>query len=447
MAGEGGSADRRAEELGSTGDPAAGAWAAGATGERRVAAALAHLPEAWTVLHDRLLRPGRSQANLDHVVIGPSGLYLVDAKNRAGMVVAWDGGLFQHTSRGGSPISSTLSRELAKVHGMAAYMAAESGLAVTPVLCLAGRQEAEFGAPQALRGVWVVPVSHLVTWLQSRPPVHDHDRVQRMATRVMTDFPSTTTDPELLAAMGAAALSQPSTAKGRRRHTGATGPVTVDRPKRAARRRRRPKAAGVWRGVLAFSIALASLWLLPAAANLAAAWAKHAAVVGHLATSVAQTSVIAPHGPSPTPGSQVRPSGSKPLAPTDCARASGAKIAHIIGRRIYPVAVTTGCAWGTRLDDPSTVVVSITMTADHSPFEYQFETSARQDRVVYGEGYDARYRPATTLWVARGARLVAGRQGARAVANIRVIVAGASLSLGEDQARRKALAIALAANS
>ena len=74
MAVGGGSAERRAKELASSGDEAAAAWAAGAEGERRVAEELSNLREAWTVLHDRLLRPGQSEANLDHVVIGPGGM-------------------------------------------------------------------------------------------------------------------------------------------------------------------------------------------------------------------------------------------------------------------------------------------------------------------------------------------------------------------------------------
>ena len=166
---EGGSAERRAEELAVQGDGTAGAWAAGAAGERRVAAALVELPQAWTVLHDRLLRPGQSGANLDHVVVGPSGLFLVDAKNRAGRVTEWDGGLFQHTIRDGQPVTVSLAGELAKVHGMAAYMAAETGMPVAPVLCLAGVHAEQFGTARMVRGVWVVPVSRLVAWLKDRP--------------------------------------------------------------------------------------------------------------------------------------------------------------------------------------------------------------------------------------------------------------------------------------
>jgi hypothetical protein len=111
------------------------------------------------------------------------------------------------------------------------------------------------------------------------------------------------------------------------------------------------------------------------------------------------------------------------------------------------VAVISGCAWGTRLDDTSAVVVSITMSAEHAPFDFQLETSARQSRVVYGGGYDPQFRPATSLWVAKGAPLSVAGSGAVAVADIQVKVSREMLSLNDDQARRMALAIAKAANS
>jgi Nuclease-related domain len=71
----------------------ASAWEAGAEGERRVARALSVLTSAPNVIviHDRLLRPGRSQANLDHIVVSPAGAYLIDAKNWAGNVTVYQG--------------------------------------------------------------------------------------------------------------------------------------------------------------------------------------------------------------------------------------------------------------------------------------------------------------------------------------------------------------------
>lgn len=227
---EGGSAERRADELAGRGDGTAGAWAAGAAGERRVAAALTGLPQGWTVLHDRLLRPGLSEANLDHVVVGPGGLFLVDTKNRAGRVTQWDGGLFQHTVRDGQTVSKSLAGELTKVHGMPAYMASETGMPVSPVLCLAGPREAEFGQPRMVRGVCVAPVSRLVEWLTSHPQLLEPEAVARAVVRAMTDFPSTTTDPALLSAMGQAARAAQAARPGhragvRRSSPGAARPV------------------------------------------------------------------------------------------------------------------------------------------------------------------------------------------------------------------------------
>ncbi|MFI6920824.1 nuclease-related domain-containing protein [Nonomuraea spiralis] len=57
----------------------AAAWRKGAVGERATARRLRSLEAAgYTVLHDRRLP--RSRANLDHLVIGPCGVVVVDSK-------------------------------------------------------------------------------------------------------------------------------------------------------------------------------------------------------------------------------------------------------------------------------------------------------------------------------------------------------------------------------
>jgi hypothetical protein len=54
-------------------------WLRGSAGERATATLLAQLPSRrWVVLHDRALP--HSRANLDHLVIGRSGVWLVDTK-------------------------------------------------------------------------------------------------------------------------------------------------------------------------------------------------------------------------------------------------------------------------------------------------------------------------------------------------------------------------------
>jgi len=63
--------------------PEAVAWRQGAAGERRTARLLAPLERhGWAVLHD-LAVPG-SRANLDHLAIGPGGVFVIDSKQYRG---------------------------------------------------------------------------------------------------------------------------------------------------------------------------------------------------------------------------------------------------------------------------------------------------------------------------------------------------------------------------
>lgn len=77
---EGGSAGKRAQALrkvaaerraaADRAEAMASQWEAGELGEGRVAEALRPLEgENCHVLHDRLLNPGRSRVNLDHIVV------------------------------------------------------------------------------------------------------------------------------------------------------------------------------------------------------------------------------------------------------------------------------------------------------------------------------------------------------------------------------------------
>jgi hypothetical protein len=72
------------------------AWKVGEAGERRVAEIL----DACSViaLHDR--RVPRSSANIDHIAIGPAGIYVIDAKKYTGRIEKRDlGGFFKADER------------------------------------------------------------------------------------------------------------------------------------------------------------------------------------------------------------------------------------------------------------------------------------------------------------------------------------------------------------
>jgi hypothetical protein len=68
------------------------AWRSGADGERAVGARLDTLRgDGVLTVHDRRI-PG-SRANIDHIAVAPSGIYVVDSKNHAGKVVVTRSGL------------------------------------------------------------------------------------------------------------------------------------------------------------------------------------------------------------------------------------------------------------------------------------------------------------------------------------------------------------------
>lgn len=69
------------------------AWQKGANGEVVVGAALDRLtPQGVQVLHDRRI-PG-TKANIDHIAVGPRGVFVIDAKKYQGMVRQQVDGVF-----------------------------------------------------------------------------------------------------------------------------------------------------------------------------------------------------------------------------------------------------------------------------------------------------------------------------------------------------------------
>lgn len=236
MGESGGSAERKATELAAAGDATAGAWAAGAEGERLTAEALKGLGPTWVVLHDRLLFPGVTDSNVDHVVLGPGGIFVIDTKNRAGDISVYENGLYQHMfSASGDRVTKSMQGELGKVTWTAQEMSKRLGVTVVPVICLAGARSKNQKGVNFVQDVTVVGVQQLVGWLLAQAPRMPGSALAAWATRAMTEFPSTTTDPELLGAM-APAMRQHYLDRGYASGAGASPP----RQARGRRPRRRP---------------------------------------------------------------------------------------------------------------------------------------------------------------------------------------------------------------
>lgn len=72
--------------------PLAQSWFKGALGERRVAAELDRLGPDFTVLH--AVPVGKGSTDIDHLVIGPTGVFSINTKNHSGQRVFVGGGSF-----------------------------------------------------------------------------------------------------------------------------------------------------------------------------------------------------------------------------------------------------------------------------------------------------------------------------------------------------------------
>lgn len=162
-----------------TDDPASTrVWGQGATGEERVGAVLeAAADRGVLVLHDRRLP--RSRANVDHLAVAPSGVWVVDAKRYVGQRVEGRdvGGWFRTDLRlfvGGRDRTALVDGVEGQVAAVRATLDA-AGHAEVPVhgaLCFVEADLRWFAKPFRLRDVLVTWRKELVAPMLA-PPVVD----------------------------------------------------------------------------------------------------------------------------------------------------------------------------------------------------------------------------------------------------------------------------------
>ena len=146
------------------------AWDAGAAGERVVADKLSELvPRGWYVLHD-VHWPGRPKANLDHVLVGPGGVVVVDAKNWTGEVRVASGVLWQ----GRYARTQAVEGALAQCAAVASVLAPPHRRHVRPLICMAAQPDL-FGVTNS--DVAVAGAERVVGAIESLPAVLDQQAV------------------------------------------------------------------------------------------------------------------------------------------------------------------------------------------------------------------------------------------------------------------------------
>jgi hypothetical protein len=152
-------------------------WQRGAAGERRTARLLDRLThDGYVVLHD-LAVPG-SPANVDHLVIGPSGVFVIDSKQWTGQVRQGTDGLVWHNHY-------RLDRTLATVRWEAETLGLLLGIPAAPLLCIHGAHVQ--GGGLDAQGVAIVPAAQLRDALGDDRVLSDAD-VELLATTALTSL-------------------------------------------------------------------------------------------------------------------------------------------------------------------------------------------------------------------------------------------------------------------
>jgi Nuclease-related domain len=151
-------------------------WQAGAAGERQTARVLDRLTrDGFVVFHD-LAVPG-SPANVDHLVIGSSGVFIIDSKQWTGSVQQGADGLVWHNHY-------PLDRTLETVRWEAQALGRLLGTRAAALLCVHG---AHVQGGVDAQGVAIVPAARLRDALGYDRVLSDAD-VELLATTAWTSL-------------------------------------------------------------------------------------------------------------------------------------------------------------------------------------------------------------------------------------------------------------------
>lgn len=169
------------------------AWATGAEGERAVAESLQKLAgDTCRVIHDAGI-PG-SSANLDHLAITPTGVFMIDAKRYRGQRPALrvEGGLFsprvEFLTVGGRNRTKMIEDMHRQVGLVREALADQLDVAVRGMLCFIDADWPLIGGSFQVQGVDVVYPRKMRAVLTEPGPL-DADRIADLQWRLHQAFP------------------------------------------------------------------------------------------------------------------------------------------------------------------------------------------------------------------------------------------------------------------
>jgi hypothetical protein len=169
------------------------AWAYGANGERALGKLLDPLrDEGMAVLHDR--RIPRSRANIDHLVVAPWGVFVVDAKNYKGRVETRDrGGLFSTDYRlyvGGRDKTALVAGTTKQAHAVGAVLDEdEASVQICKAICFVDADWSLFARPIKMDGVHVLWPRALGKLIRTEGPL-SRDQIGRIERKLALALPA-----------------------------------------------------------------------------------------------------------------------------------------------------------------------------------------------------------------------------------------------------------------
>ena len=141
-------------------------WYIGAIGEREVGSLLSRLPAGWTVFH--AVPVGDGEADIDHLVVGPGGVFVVNTKNHEGARI-WVGERTVMVNGTKHPYARNSELEASRIR----RVLASAGI-VAPVHAVVAVLGAKnFTVRQQPQRVAVLQADRLLRWLTRRTPVVD----------------------------------------------------------------------------------------------------------------------------------------------------------------------------------------------------------------------------------------------------------------------------------
>jgi Nuclease-related domain len=158
-------------------------WFTGALGERVVAQTLSGLPGGWYAFHS--LPIGSDDSDIDHVVVGPAGIFTINTKHHRGKKIWVGGGTFMVNGQRHSYIRNA-EHEAARLTRVVRGKLPVAP-AVRPIIAVVGSES--ITVKSAPRDVHIDGGRTVLRWLKKQRAILSPDAVEQIAA--LLDDPTT----------------------------------------------------------------------------------------------------------------------------------------------------------------------------------------------------------------------------------------------------------------